>query len=110
MVTELTLYKQDKEVLIQILESQPSKSVGELRKIDKLCTILEKQDDKLLIDDELFTLAKQKINSFEGQFISTEIIRKKILRVADILDGNVISLDPQIPTNDISNEEPNKPS
>jgi len=95
MVKTLKMSKDDKEVLKQLLESAPAKNIGELRKVDKLCVILEKDSDnnEYQIDDDLLEMAKDKIQNFDGQFVAMPAVRKKTLRVADILEGKDVPIE-----------------
>jgi hypothetical protein len=96
MVKTIKMSKGDKEVMKQILEAQPAKNIGELRKIDKICKLLESNEITVLIDDDLFELAKTKIEGFDGQFVAAPAIRAKTLRVADILDGKEVPLEEEV--------------
>ncbi|MFT4310844.1 MAG: hypothetical protein ACMXYC_04385 [Candidatus Woesearchaeota archaeon] len=76
----------DKEFLKIPLEvvsvnGQKPMTVGELRKIDKLCTTIESATDKLTLEDEDFAYLKKSFMEFSN-WNPEKQARKEVLRIA----------------------------
>jgi hypothetical protein len=80
------LTEEMKTGIIGILESQNANSIGELRKIDKICSKIESSDENvLLLEDEEFLFLANKISQFD-KWNPAKKFRKITLDLSDIID------------------------
>ena len=80
------LTEETRSVFSASLENRESKgiTVAELRKIDKVCKILEQDSETLEFEDEDFTYLQQKFQSFGG-WLADQKARDMVLKAASIL-------------------------
>lgn len=82
MSKEIKLSKEERSVLIAVLENQQQTSIQDLRVIDRVCDLLEQE--KVVFDDEQYLYVKEKFNNFTNWNPSKEY-RKIILSLAEKL-------------------------
>jgi len=80
------LTEETRSVFKGSLENRESRgiTVAELRKIDKVCKILEQDSETLEFEDEDFNYLKQKFQSFDA-WLADQKARDMVLKAADIL-------------------------
>ena len=80
------LSEEMKKGIVGILESQTAKSIGELRKIDKICNkVDEVNGDVLELEDEEFSFLESKVSQFES-WNAIKKFRKITLELSDIIE------------------------
>jgi len=80
------LTEETRGILKASLENRDSRgiTVAELRKIDKVCKILEQETETIEFEDEDFNYLKQKFQSFDA-WLADPKAREMVLKAADTL-------------------------